>query len=107
MRNFFQKVSHAGFGAEPQAFFRSLKLRQEADVVLVEMTDVVDVVLQHGDTLHAHTEGKAAVHGGVDAAHLQHVGMHHARAQDLDPALVLAQTAALATADEAGDIYPS
>ena len=41
----------------------------------------------------------------VDAAHLQHPGVHHARAQHLDPAGALAHAAARALAVRAGQIH--
>ena len=80
----------------------SLKLLQESYVILVEITHIVNIPLTHYDTFDTHTEGKAGVFFGIDAASAQYVGMYHARAQDLDPALALAQTAALAAANEAG-----
>ena len=47
------------------------------------------------------TKGEAGVLLGVDAAVDKNVGVDHAAAQDLDPAAVLAEVAALAAADVA------
>ena len=68
------------------------------------MTDVVNVVFEHSDTLNAHTEGKSTVNLGVYAAIAEHVGVNHTCAEDLDPALALAKTAALTSAHKAGDV---
>src|SRR5262247_420140 len=77
------------------------ELKQEAHVVLEEQTDVVDLVLEDGHPLHAHAEGPARNLLGIVAHVAQDVGMHHARAQDLDPTSVLAEPAARAAALEA------
>ena len=45
--------------------------------------------------------GIAAILLGVDAAELEYVGIHHTATEDLHPAGVLTEAAALATADEA------
>src|SRR5581483_3882962 len=80
------------------------ELPQEGEVVFVEAADVRDPVLQHRDALDAHAEREAGVRLGVDAAVLEHPGMHHAAAHDLDPARPLAHGAALRAADEARDV---
>ena len=49
------------------------------------MADVVDAVLEHGDALRPHAEGEAGVDVRVVAGGAQHVGVHHARAEDLQP----------------------
>ena len=69
------------------------------------MTDIVNVVLEHCNSLNAHTECKAAVFLGVDATVAKNVGVNHSCAEDLDPALALTKTAALTSAHKAGDIY--
>ena len=56
------------------------------------------------DALDAETERKAGVLFGIDAAAGEDVRMNHARAEDLDPALALAEAASLAAAGEAGYI---
>src|SRR5579859_2348772 len=83
----------------------SLELAQEAQVVVVVHADVVDAVAQHPQTLHADAEGPARVALGVDLAGLEHVGMHHAAAQHLQPAGVLAHTATGAAAEHAADVH--
>ena len=59
---------------------------------------------QHGDALDAHTEGKTTYFLGVVAHGLEHVRMHHARAQDLEPTGVLADPTAAAAAKHARDV---
>src|SRR5579884_2711612 len=77
----------------------SPELLQEADVVVVEQPQVGNAVLEHRDPLDPHPEGEALDPLGVVAvlAHvLEHVGVDHPGAQDLDPALAPAQAAPLA-----------
>src|ERR1700675_2659485 len=91
------------FTADPSPFplprgerERGGDLSQEAHVVLEEEPDVVDLVLEDGDPLHAHAEGPARDFLGVIPDIAQDVRVHHPRAQDLDPASLLAEPAALA-----------
>ncbi len=81
------------------------ELLQEAGVVLEVEADVVGLVLEHGHALDAESEGEAGVLLAVDAAVLEHVGIDHAAAEDLDPAGVLAERAALAAADVARHVH--
>ena len=77
----------------------------EANVIFIEMTDVVDVIFEHGNALDTHSEGKSAVNLGVDSAVAQNIRMNHSCAVYLKPALALSKTAALAAAHKAGDIH--
>ncbi len=91
------------------------ELIQEAHVAGVEEADVGDAVEDHGDALDAHAEGEAAdvfVWGGVEAEAEAFVadgsedgGVDHAAAEEFDPAGVFAFAAALAGAEDAGDLY--
>src|SRR5712692_4412511 len=64
---------------------RLRELAQEARVVLEKKLQVVDVVLQHRQPVHAHAERKSrhplriVLHKAVDRR------VHHARAEQLDP----------------------
>src|SRR5579883_621371 len=78
---------------------------KEARVVGVEVADIIDTVLQEGDALGAHAEGETAVLGGIVATVAQDKRIDHPGAQDLQPASVLANRAALAIAQQAGDIH--
>src|SRR5688572_5462320 len=87
------------------------ELREETEVVPVEVADVVDLhaLAHHHGALDAPAEGEAAPLLGVDAAGRQHVRMHHAGAAELEPSLLA--DAALhvidlprAAADVAGDV---
>ena len=82
-----------------------MELLEELQVVLEHQTDVVDAVLQHGDTLDADAESEAGVLVRVDIAVLQHLAVDNAAAQHLDPAGVLAQRAALAVALKAAHVH--
>ena len=82
-----------------------LELVQESNVVLIEQTDIVDLETAHNHTLQTDAEGVAGVFIRVDAAHLKHLGVNHAAAEDLDPALALAERAAFTVAAVALDIH--
>ena len=77
----------------------------EAGIVFEVKTDVVGLVFEHGHALDAETEGEAGVLVAVDAAVFQHVGVHHAAAEDLHPAGMLAKGTAFAAADVAGYVH--
>ena len=93
---FMSYVRLAGCGAE---------LLEEAEVVFEVEADVVGAVFEHGHAFDAEAEGEAAVLLAVDAAVFEDVGVDHAAAEDLDPAGVLAEVAAGAAADVAGDVH--
>ena len=90
-----------GFFVWTRLTSRQLKLLQELQVVLEEQAQVVDAVFQHGDAFHTHAEGETGVFFWVDAAGSEDVGVAHATTQDFNPTCVLADVAALATADVA------
>ena len=60
---------HSGF---PPSLF-VLKLAQGLQVAAVQIADILDAVLHHGQAGKAQAKGKARVLLRVDAAHLQHV----------------------------------
>jgi hypothetical protein len=70
------------------------KLLQKSEVVLVEHPDVLDAVLEHRDALHAEAEREATDLLRVVADRLEDGRMHHAAAEDLEPAGALADAAA-------------
>ena len=72
---------------------------------VISVLQVGQVVAQGRDALGANTKGEAGVLLGVDAAVDQDVGVDHAAAQDLDPAAVLAEVAALAAAHVAAHVH--
>ena len=82
--------------ASPSVPPETLELPQEAHVAFDQHAQVGHVVLQAGDALHPHAEREAGVLLRVDARHGQHVRIHHAAAEDLQPAGALAEAAALA-----------
>src|SRR5207302_5489493 len=63
-------------------------------IVLVEEAEVLHVVLQKRHALDSETPGEACVLLRVDAAVAEHVGVDHAAAAGLQPALVAAAPAA-------------
>ena len=72
---------------------RSPELRQKSDIVLVERPQVIDPVLEHGHARQAHAEREARHDLRVVTHGPEHVGVHHSRAADLDPAAASAQAA--------------
>src|SRR5690606_19547089 len=62
------------------------ELLEEAQIVLEEQPQVVHPVAQHREPLDAHAERIAAVLLRIDAHVVQDVRMHHAAAEDLEPA---------------------
>src|SRR5262245_65334028 len=74
-------------------FIASRELPEEPQVVVEEQAEVVDPVLQHRDALDAHPERPARVVLRIVADVLQHLRMHHAGAEDLEPAGLLAHPA--------------
>ena len=66
-------------------------MRQPAHVGLEEGAQIVDAVFQHGDAVDAHAPGEALVLVRIEAAIAQHVRMHHAAAQNLEPVIAFAE----------------
>src|SRR5712691_9525078 len=77
------------------------KLSEKPQVVLEEKPDVVDAVLEHGDTLDPHAERPPRDLFRIVADVAQHLRMHHSGAEDLEPARLPADPTALAAAEEA------
>src|SRR5919198_1765958 len=82
----------------------TLKLPQEAEVVVPERADARDAVAELGGALDPHAEREACVLLRVPADELVEIGVDHPRAAHLDPARVLAERAAGAAALEARDV---
>ena len=98
--------------------FRLCELFEEAHVARVEVADVGDAVLDHGDALDSHAKGEAGdlfgvvgVVSGVRSCGAslgdggEDGGVDHAAAEELDPAGVFALAAAFAAAEDAGDLH--
>ena len=82
-----------------------LELLDESHVVFIEVTNVIDSVLQHCDSLYTHTYRKTGILVGVDTASLMYVRMGHAAAQNFNPAAAFADRTALAAAFETRNIH--
>src|SRR5574340_767862 len=65
-----------------------VELLEEAQIALVEQAQIVHAVAQHRQAFHAQAESETEIFFAVDVDVLQHVGMHHAAAADLQPAAV-------------------
>src|SRR5690242_5106670 len=66
-------------------------MRQPAHVGLEEGAQVVHAVFEHGDAIDAEAPGKTLVLGRIEPAVPQHVRMHHAAAEDLQPVLAFTE----------------
>ena len=77
------------------------ELLEEADIVVVEETEVVDAVADHRKTFDTKAEGEAGDGFGIVADVLEDGGIHNARAADFNPAGAFADAAARAAADHA------
>src|SRR5262249_41032756 len=89
----------------------SWKLAQEAHVALEKDLQIVDAILEHRQSVHAHSEREAAHLARVVIHKTIHGGIHHTRAQKLNPARALALAAraargcrAAAAAKNTGDV---
>src|SRR5271169_6520121 len=67
-------------------------MAEPADVVLEQLPQVGHAVFQHRDAIDADAPGKTLIEVGIDAAGAQHIRMHHAAAENLEPVLALAET---------------
>src|SRR5882724_6173035 len=65
---------------------------QPAHVAFEQLPQVGHAVFQHRDAVDAHAPGKALIDVGIDAAGAQHIGVHHAAAENLHPVLAFAET---------------
>jgi hypothetical protein len=70
------------------------ELTEETDIVFIKQPDVVYAVFEKSDALNAHAERKAGVFFAVNVPVFQDVRVHHAGAQDLQPAALFADAAA-------------
>src|SRR4030095_16630247 len=87
------------------------KLFQEPHVVLKEHLNVVDAVLQHRQTIHAHSEREATHFFRVVFHKAIHRGIDHPRAKQFNPTRTFAlaasrarRAAAAAAAENAGHV---
>src|SRR5712675_483684 len=67
-------------------------MAEPAHVAFEQLAQIGHAVFQHRDTVDAHAPGKTLIDVGIDAAGAQHVRMHHAAAENLQPVLTLAET---------------
>lgn len=74
------------------------ELEKETAVILREQTQILDLILQVGDTLYTHAKGEACIFLAVNAACLKHVGIHHTATEDFYPACTLAERTTFAPA---------
>src|SRR5882672_8553255 len=65
---------------------------EPAHVALEQLPQIGHAVFQHRDAVDAHTPGKTLIDIGIDAAGAQHIRMHHAAAENLQPVLAFAET---------------
>src|SRR5512136_357569 len=78
-----------------------LELFQKTHIIRPEVADVFDAMFEHHDAFGAETSGETAELLWVVTTILQHDGVHHTAATNLQPAGASANSTTLATADEA------
>ena len=86
------------------------ELLQKSHIPGVELANISDTVLHHGNPLHTHAEGEAADFFRVIGRLLprgegEHRGIDHAAAQQLDPSRLFALAAAPAAGEDATDLH--
>ena len=69
------------------------------------MTQVIDLPLQHCNTLNTHSKCESGVFLAVNAGGFKHIRIHHSAAENLQPAGSLADVATLAVADVATYVH--
>ena len=69
------------------------------------MTQVVDLPLQHCNTLNTHSECESGVFLAVNSGGFEHIRVHHSAAENFEPSGSLADVAALAVADVAAYVH--
>src|SRR3954452_20252716 len=67
-------------------------MAEPARVAVEQLAQIGHAVFEHRDAVDAHAPGKALIDVGIDAAGAQHVRMHHAAAENLQPVLAFAET---------------
>src|SRR5438876_8436878 len=65
---------------------------EPAHVTLEQLPQIGHAVFQHRDAVDAHAPSKTLIDVGIDAAGAQHIRMHHAAAENLQPVLAFAKT---------------
>ena len=81
-----------------------IDLFKYAEIRLKHELDVVDAVLEHGNTIDSDTESQTAVFVAVDSATFKNLLVDYACTEDFDPACSLTELAPLAAALEAGNV---
>src|SRR5437667_6519205 len=80
----------------------SWELPQEADVVLEKDLDIVDAVLEHGETIDADAEGKATDFFRVVVDEAVDGGIDHAGAEEFNPSCTFALRAGSSASGRSG-----
>src|SRR4051812_22851259 len=84
------------------------KLLQKPHIPLKEQLQIIEPVLQHGDSIYAHAKGKPGYFFGVVTVvfhKFKDVGIDHAAAENLNPSRLLAWTACVGAALAAASAY--
>src|SRR5882672_7957618 len=65
---------------------------QPAEIGFEERSQIRNAIFQHREPIDAEPESVALIGLGIDAAHLEHARMDHARARDLEPIRAFPET---------------
>lgn len=75
--------------------FALTELSQKSQVVLKKQPDIVDPILQHGDSLYTHAESESRDFLRIVADKTKHLGIDHTGAKNFQPARRFANPAGL------------
>ena len=62
-----------------------MELPQETQIIIEEGSKIIDAVAKHRQSLDPHAKGVAGKFLGIDARIAEHIRMHHAATEDLQP----------------------
>ena len=81
-----------------------LKLRQEPDVIIKEESQIINPVLEHGNSFNSQAKGKSTVLFSVIPYMPEHCRMYKACTKHLKPAGLGADTAPVSSTDDTLDV---
>ena len=83
----FSKSGFSGKVCKGRIKNRLSELPQETDIILIIITDVINTLKDHGDTLDTHTKGVAGVGFRINVHGLKDFRVNHPATHNLQPAI--------------------
>lgn len=78
-----------------------LKLFQKPHITALQKSHIFNPVFEHDEAGESKSKGKPLIFFGINFSFFEHIGVNHARAENLQPAGMLAHPATLARTQEA------